>query len=280
MREGSASHTALIVATYRARETARPTALFQDPWAGRLVGDDGQRLAEDHDALNPFGELYVVVRTAYLDGVVTRYAAPRGDAAQVVLLGAGFDVRAARLASPGVRFFEVDQPDTQAEKLRRLRALDGYPIAAATYVPCDFERDDFFDRLVDAGFDAAAPAVFIWEGVTLYLVEEAVRKTLARVASAAHPGSVLAFDFVGKKMVGGAVDAADAKLRESFDSLGEPLRFGTDDVLPLLYDAGFRHVRVTSFDEACLHFTETYERRRKFRFQHMALASRGPVVEP
>jgi methyltransferase (TIGR00027 family) len=278
--EQGASKTALIVATYRARESARERGLFRDPWAAALIGGDGAAFAAEHDALNPAGELYVVVRTAYLDAQLKRYTRPAGAAGQVVVLGAGLDARAARLASEGVRFFEVDHPDTQADKLARLARLGDYPAGAATYVACDFERDDFLDRLVASGFDPAQPAVVLWEGVTLYLAEDAVRATLGRIATGMDPRTVLAFDFVGKRMVQGRVDETDAKLRESLSGLGEPLRFGTDDVLPILYEAGFRHVRVTSFDEACLHFTETYDRARKFRFQHIAVASRAPVVEP
>jgi len=33
-----------------------------------------------------------------------------------VILGAGYDDRALRFRSPGVRFFELDHPDTQADK--------------------------------------------------------------------------------------------------------------------------------------------------------------------
>ena len=40
-----------------------------------------------------------------------------------------------------------------------------------------------------------------------------------------------------------------------------------DDVLPLLYEVGFRRVRSLNFDEACLDVTGTYDRDRKFRFQ-------------
>jgi methyltransferase (TIGR00027 family) len=276
----ASSKTALLVCSYRARATARPNAIIHDPWAAALAGDDGARFASEHDAVNPAGELYIAVRTAYLDAQVRRFARPAGAAAQVVLLGAGFDVRAARLRAEGVRFFEVDHPETQAEKLARLRALSGYPVGAATYVPCDFERDDFLERLAAAGFDPNAPAVFVWEGVIFYLTEAAARATLHRVASGCHPSTVLTFDYVEKRIVEGSVRDDDQAVRHALRDLGEPLRFGCNDMLPVLFEEGFRHVRLTSFDEACLHFTGTYERARKFRFQHLAVASRGVAVEP
>jgi methyltransferase (TIGR00027 family) len=275
-----ASRTALLVASYRARASKRPGAFISDPWAEALAGEDGARFAEAHDRVNAAGELYIAVRTAYIDACVRATVSAPKPASQVVLLGAGFDVRAARLATAGVRFFEVDHPDTQAEKLRRSKALDGYPIAAATYVSCDFEREDFVDRLVAEGFDRRAPAVFVWEGVIFYLTEQAARATLRRIATACAPESVVVFDFLEKKIVEGKVKQEDEAVRDALNEIGEPLRFGCNDMLPLLFEEGFRQVRITSFDEACLHYTGTYDRSRKFRFQHLATASKARAIEP
>ncbi len=38
------SDTALWVAVYRAMETARPDAIFRDPYAERLAGDKGVKI--------------------------------------------------------------------------------------------------------------------------------------------------------------------------------------------------------------------------------------------
>ena len=53
---------------------------------------------------------------------------------------------------------------------------------------------------------------------------------------------------------------------------GEPMIWGVDHALPLLYELGFRHVQEDTFDEACLTHTGTYDRARKFRFQHLVQA--------
>ncbi len=280
MTTRAASKTAALVAAYRARATARPERVCDDPWAAALAGEEGQEYARLCDRGFPHGELWLAVRTRYLDEQVRRLTAPEGwSAAQVVLLGAGLDTRAARLRRAGVRFFEVDQPGTQAAKLERLRELEGYPVDAATYVACDFEHQDFMERLAAAGFDADAPAVFVWEGVTYYLTEAAVRATLGKVA-ACHPRSVILFDYVHRRLIAGELKhQEDRHTRELVADLGEPFRWGIDDVLPFLYEQGFRYVRTCSYDEACLTFTGTYERARKFRFQRLCLASRA-VVDP
>ena len=104
-----------------------------------------------------------------------------------------------------------------------------------------------------AGFSVAAPALVVWEGVTPYLTEAAVRATLHRIAAELEPSSIVVFDHLRRKIVAGDVkDQADLASREFVGDLGEPLRFGVDDVLALLYEEGFRRVRTSSFDEACL----------------------------
>jgi methyltransferase (TIGR00027 family) len=265
------SRTALMVAAYRARATAKKDAICNDPWATALAGDEGHAIARAYDEVFPYMELWIAVRTAFIDALVRRFTA---DFEQVVVLGAGFDTRAARLARSGVRFFEVDQSESQRNKLARLATLEGYP-DAATYVTCDFEREDFLERLGQKGFDAARPALFLWEGVTPYLTEPAVRATLRRVAQGTHGASVLVFDHVRRKIVAGEVrEARDLESRAFVADLGEPLRFGIDYPLPLLYEEGFRRVRAMTFDEICLDVTGTYDRERAFRFQGIVLASR------
>jgi methyltransferase (TIGR00027 family) len=263
-----------MVAAYRARASRREGAICDDPWAGLLAGADGQHFAARYDQANPNMELWVAVRTAVIDDEVREQT--RGPAAmdQVVILGAGLDSRAARLGRAGVRFFEVDHPKSQEDKRERLAQAPAYPVDAAVYVACDLATDDFGDALAAAGFDMGRPAVIVWEGVVHYLTEEQVRATLRRVTSGFHARTTVVFDFVTSRFVHGTSRRAeDLEQRQILAALGEPVCFGTDDAVPILYEAGFRHVRVTSFDEACLSLTGTYDRARAFRFQYIAVAS-------
>lgn len=272
--ERSASQTALLVAAYRARVTRKAQPLINDPWAEALSGAEGAELARQFDAVMPAPELWIAVRTATLDNEIRQVTrAPLGFT-QVVILGAGLDTRAARLHQPGVTYFEVDHPATQRDKRNRLRKLAGYPLSAATFVACDFEHDDFLDALVAAGFRATAPAIFVWEGVTMYLPEPVVRSTVRRVTQGCHPQTLLAFDHFMKKLVYGPERHKDEQTRQFVGKLGERMVFGTNDILPLLYDEGCRYVESQSFDEACLSLTGTYAREREFRFQRIVLASR------
>lgn len=79
-------------------------------------------------------------RTKYIDEVLLAELA--AGAAQLVLLGAGYDSRAYRFASElrSARVFEVDHPATSAEKQRRVRHILGTLPERVTYVPVTAHR--------------------------------------------------------------------------------------------------------------------------------------------
>lgn len=270
-----ASRTAIMVAAYRGRASSAPNAVCNDPWALRLAGAEGEALSRRWDAHSPSMELWMALRTRYIDDCVRREL-DRG-VRQVVILGAGLDTRAARLGRQGVRFFEVDHPASQQDKLSRLSRFEDYPAAAARFVPCDFERDDFVRLLETAGLDRSAPACFVWEGVIYYLAEEAARGTLTRLASELEPSSLLIFDYLNSNMARSSprLRPEDRAMKGIIEELGEPMQFGIDDPTPLMAECGYRFLRTVSFDELALQYTGTYARERFFRFQAIALASVG-----
>lgn len=130
---------------------------------------------------------WLAARTRFFDDAVTD--ALDAGVRQVVVVAAGYDSRAWRLARPGVRFFEVDHPATQADK--RGRAPGGGP----TYVPVEFGVDSPADALVAAGYRADEPSVFTVEGVTMYLTEPQVRDLFGTLRGLGAAGSRLAVNF-------------------------------------------------------------------------------------
>ena len=143
----------------------------------------------------------IACRKRYIDEKVS--AAIADGLRALVILGAGLDTRACRLAAPkGVRAYEVDQPQSIDYKGARMRARFGRVPENVSLVAVDFERDDLGAALAENGFPIEMPAIFVWEGVTQYLTEEAVRRTFAFLAKAGA-GSRMVFTYVRKDFLDG-----------------------------------------------------------------------------
>jgi len=131
-------------------------------------------------------------RTQVIDAEVAR-ALGRGTT-QVVLLGAGDDGRGLRFGGGAVRWFEVDRPAAQADKRRRLHALDIAP-TATTYISLDLLADDLAASLHTAGHDAGTPSLFVAEDLFDALTLEATASVCSALRAAAGPGSALVATF-------------------------------------------------------------------------------------
>ena len=129
---------------------------------------------------------FMEARTLFFDDAVVG-AIDRG-VNQVVILGAGYDGRALRFRTPGVRFFEVDHPATQADKRRRLEALD-IATTGITFVEADFTEPGLDQRLADAGHRAEEQTQFLLEGVLRYLPEPACTTCSARRVGGRRPAA-------------------------------------------------------------------------------------------
>lgn len=184
---------------------------------------------------------YVQGRTRHFDALLET-ALEEPQPAQLVILGAGLDSRCYRLAHKlkRVRCFEVDHPGTAAWKRKRLEHWGG-ATDHVHFVSVDFTRESLSDRLIAAGFDFGARTVWLWEGVTMYLPETAVRGTLEVIARTPE-GSIVVFDYVLADALAhperyyGAVRTM-AQVR----SQGEPMLFGIepDGLRALLDPFGF-----------------------------------------
>jgi methyltransferase (TIGR00027 family) len=112
-----------------------------------------------------------------------------------VILGAGLDGRAFRMPELSeVDVFELDHPDTQGPKRERSATL-ARTCRSLRFVAIDFERDSLERALEDAGHRKDVPTVWLWEGVVMYLRDEAVRSTLSVVSARSAPGSTIAVQY-------------------------------------------------------------------------------------
>lgn len=217
VREGQPSETARRVAAYRLSAPRLP-APFGDPDADLalhhdVAGDLAGASAGDGDGRARMTR-FVAGRTAFFDRVVVN-GIERG-ATQILTVGAGYDGRSLRYSAPGVRWFEVDHPATQADKRARLGRL-GVSGDAVTFIALDLGHADLRAAVVDAGWEPDGASVMLCEGVAIYLATDVLASTLAGLRALAGAGTRLAIS-----MPRPAKGPAETRLREGIAALGEP----------------------------------------------------------
>lgn len=132
-----------------------------------------------------------------------RLSDPLNETDAVVILGAGLDTRGCRIARHSdMPVYEVDQAVNIERKAAVLQRVLGGTPASVHLVSADLEHDDLLAALQTAGYDAAGRTFFIVEGVTQYLAPEAVRTTLAALATAGT-GSRLVFSYIRQDFMDG-----------------------------------------------------------------------------
>ncbi|MDX2545372.1 SAM-dependent methyltransferase [Streptomyces sp. WI04-05B] len=205
--------TALGAAMIRAVESRRPDRLFHDPYAAHFLtaapevfrtpgqGPAGGR-GGPRGAVAGLGGLsgaaagfwaQVVLRTRFFDDHLL--AATAHGVRQVVLLAAGLDTRAYRLAWPdGVSVFELDLPGVLDFKRRVLAPRAAEPRGDLRAIPADL-REDWPTPLAEAGFRAEEPTAWLLEGLLIYLSANEVTRLLTTIGELSAPGSHIAFEY-------------------------------------------------------------------------------------
>jgi len=164
------SDTARWVAVFRARESARPDALFQDPLAGRLAGLRGEQIADSLHYVRRHGWA-MVTRTHLMDGLIRQQV--EHGVEMVVNLAAGLDTRPYRMALPEqLEWVEVDLPEILTYKEVML---------AGEQTKCRLERIklDLADGAARRALfrrlgSQSAKTLVISEGLLVYLTPEQV----------------------------------------------------------------------------------------------------------
>ena len=165
----------------------------------------------------------ITCRKRFIDDRLTEALA---DIDAVVILGAGMDTRGLRLARRSdIPVYEVDLPVNIARKAEAVRRAIGAVPASVHLVPCDFERDDLFAALTASGYRTDARTFVVWEGVTQYLTQDAVRATLTAMQTA-PTGSRLVFTYVCEDFIEGRNLYRAAVLYKRFRQRRQVWKFG------------------------------------------------------
>ncbi|MBS1984606.1 MAG: class I SAM-dependent methyltransferase [Bdellovibrionales bacterium] len=246
-------HTAVRVALWRALHTevdATPH-VFVDKVGLQLAAPDEQW--RERPDMHPTGtrgyRASIVGRARFIEDLVEEKV--KNGLSQYVILGAGLDTFALRRPDLAAKLyvFEIDAPQTQAWKQRRLRELGLGTPHKLHFVPVDFEVGESWPaKLAAHDFDTTQPALVASTGVSMYLTREANMNTLRQVATLA-PGSVLAMTFMlPLELIDPAERPQHAMVYERARAAGTPFIsfFRPEEMLQMAREAGFRTVHHAS----------------------------------
>jgi methyltransferase (TIGR00027 family) len=211
----SVGATALGVAAARAAETQSENPLIKDPFAQVFLDAVGDGVWNWHSAPQLPPELieaepqlplqmramvsYMASRTAFFDQFFLD--ATHAGIRQVVILAAGLDSRAWRLAWPdGITVYELDQSRVLEFKASTLAEQGAHPACNRVAVPVDL-RQDWLDVLREAGFNASVPSAWSAEGLMPYLPAAAQDLLFDRVHGLTSTGSRVAVEALGPKFL-------------------------------------------------------------------------------
>ena len=180
------------------------------------------------------------------------------DIDAVVILGAGLDTRAYRLTRQvRIPVFEVDLPVNIAMKAKTVRRVLGDLPLSVRLAALDFENDDLLTALAEHGYHTDYRAFFVCEGVTQYLTEDGVRRTLEGLRAAAS-GSRLVFTYVRRAFIDGTDRYGTRTLYRNTRQRHQLWQFGLepDEVAGFIGDYGWRLVEQAGPEEFVQRYVE------------------------
>jgi len=271
------------IAMLRAYESSKPEdeRICYDPYAIRFVNPKILEYAAKHRdeattaVENNSGS--IVARVRYFDDFIKKLIEKGLE--QLVIFGAGYDTRAYRIEElkEKVKVFEVDHPGTQSFKIEKIKEIFGSIPEHVVFVPVDFEKETFSEKLFSRGYNRSLKTLFIMEGLIMYITPKSVAETLFFIAENSGKGSAMIFDYFPESVVVGTNKLKIAQdIRNFAIQQGEPLQFGIKDgeLEEFLSTFGFSNIQnVTSEDYKKAYFHGKNENRNVCELLYFAHAT-------
>ena len=235
------SDTALWVAVYRAMETARPDAIFRDPYAERLAGDRGIQIVNEMKQGRSMAWA-MIVRTAVMDEMILARI-DQGGVDTVLNLAAGLDTRAWRLPlTAGLHWVDVDLPAMTEYKASLMRSEQ--PACRYEAIAADLTNAAVRDALLSQLGRTARRMLVITEGLLIYLSPAEV-ESLTRAIHAVPSVRWWISDIASPMLL--------EWMRKSWGRVLEkgnaPFKFGPEDSSVFFAPLGWREVEYHSMME-------------------------------
>jgi methyltransferase (TIGR00027 family) len=223
---------------HRATESARPDALFNDPLAERLAGEQGRAIVANVPWTNRNG-WWLVARTKIIDDAIAGALADGCD--RVLNLAAGLDTRPYRLNLPSeLTWIEADLPKLLAEKTQLL--ADQTPRCRLTRTAVDLADPSARDAFFNDALDGATKAFVLTEGLSMYLEDRDITALSAAIKRPEVTWWMLDIAFPGLRK---QINKNIAGIAES-----APFKFAPENGLTFFEDLGWRTVAAESVLEA------------------------------
>jgi methyltransferase (TIGR00027 family) len=231
------SDTARWVASYRAVETARPDAVFRDPYAEKLAGERGKQIAAAMPYQNknswPF-----VARTYLFDAVISEQIQQGVDT--VINLAAGLDARPYRMSLPSqLKWIEVDLPEIFDYKEEIL--VNEKPVCGLQRIRADLADVEGRRKLFAKLGSKANNALIVTEGLISYLSPEEVG-VFARDLTVPPSFARWANDFGSP----GLLKMVQKHVGDHLENAGAPLKFGPPEGPGFFEPFGWKPIEVRS----------------------------------
>jgi methyltransferase (TIGR00027 family) len=236
------SDTARWTALHRATESARPDALFRDPLAERLAGEQGRAIVANVPWSNRSG-WWLVARTKIIDDAIAVSLANGCD--RILNLAAGLDTRPYRLDLPSeLTWIEADLPKLLAEKTQLL--ADQTPRCRLTRTAVDLADPHARDAFFNDALDGATKAFVLTEGLSMYLEAADIAALSGALKRPEVAWWMLDFAFPGLKK----------QINKNIAGISEnaPFKFAPENGLAFFEDLGWRAVEAESVFEAARRF--------------------------
>ena len=164
-------------------------------------------------------------RLVMFDEILLKYI-DRVD--QIVIPGCGFDLMTNQYTKDtSVKIFEIDQTDSLNIKVETLQKAN-IPHDWITYIPVDFSKESWSQKLIYSGFDKTKRTLFIWQSVSLYLESELVDNILRDMINICENECYIAQDFYSKAFVKGDTSFSAKQSEKLMAKMGEPWKYGLD----------------------------------------------------
>ncbi len=175
-------NTADVISTIRFYEGKKENPVIYDPFSHLFISPEGERMLSIALKYCPFFPEYLAVRDRFFDDQLDVFFRNE-DSDQLVILGAGNDMRGERLDFlKKKKVFEVDFAQKIKEKEEVLISALGRLPENVISVAADLESSDFLKLLADAGFNSEKRSAFLLQGLIYYLKPETVDNVFQKLS--------------------------------------------------------------------------------------------------